>query len=220
MAPKTNPGKANPGRKLTAAAMELAALRPWHEITWREIASAAGLTLDQAYELAPSKAAILDLLARQADQAVLAAPVAAEEGSARDRLFDVVMRRFDALKPYRAGLASVAASAGREPGTLLAGLCGLGRASRALLIAAAIPTEGLAGTLRVKGLAALWLSAMRKFLADESEDLAATMAAVDKGLARAEGLIGRFSPRRKAQEPVHDSGPDEPSPTGPEPQPL
>lgn len=220
MASKTNPGKATPGRKLTAAAMELAALRPWHEITWREIASAAGLTLDQAYELAPSKAAILDLLARQADQAVLASPVAAEEGSARDRLFDVVMRRFDALRPYRAGLASVAASAGREPGTLLAGLCSLGRASRALLIAASIPTEGLAGTLRVKGLAALWLSAMRRFLADESEDLAATMAAVDKGLARAEGLIGRFSPRRKAQEPVHDRGPDDPSPTGPEPQPL
>ncbi len=212
--------KPNPGRKFTAAAMELAALRPWHEITWREIAATAGLTLDQAHELAPSKAAILDLLSRQADQAVLAAPAAAEDGSARDRLFDVIMRRFDALKGFRAGLASVAASAGREPAIVLAGLCSVGRASRALLIAAAIPTEGLAGTLRVKGLSALWLSAMRTFLSDESDDLSATMAKVDRQLQRAEGLIGRFTPRRRQQTPPHDVGPDEPSPTGPEPQPL
>ena len=190
--------KHDPGRRLTAAAMELAAIRPWHEITWREIAATAGISLDHAHELAPSKAAILELLSRQADRAVLAAPAAAEEGSARDRLFDVAMRRFDALKPYRAGLASVAASAGREPSTALAALCSIGRASRALLIAAAIPTEGLAGTLRAKGMSAIWLAALRSFLADESEDLSATMATLDKQLRRAEGLIGRFKGRRRA----------------------
>jgi len=208
--------KHDPGRRLTAAAMELAAIRPWHEITWREIAATAGLSLDVAHELAPSKAAILDLLSRQADRAVLAAPAALEEGGARDRLFDVAMRRFDALKPYRAGLASVAASAGREPATLLAALCGVGRASRALLVAAAIPTEGIAGTLRAKGMSAIWLAAMRSFLADESEDLSATMATLDKQLRRAEGLIGRFGPRRRATAEAAGEAPAGEAPDAPE----
>jgi len=203
--------KSTPARRLTAAAMDLAAIRPWHEITWREIAAAAGLTLDTAHELAPSKAAILELLSRQADQAILAAPAAAGDGGARDRLFDVAMRRFDALKPYRAGLASVAASAAREPSTALAALCSVGRASRALLIAAAIPTEGVAGTLRAKGMSAIWLAAMRSFLADESDDLAATMATLDKQLRRAEGLLARLTPRRR-QAPAEAAG-DEPPPS-------
>jgi hypothetical protein len=202
-----------PARRLTAAAMDLAAIRPWHEITWREIAAAAGLTLDTAQELAPSKAAILDLLSRQADQAILAAPAAAGDGSARDRLFDVAMRRFDALKPYRKGLASVAASAAREPATALAALCSVGRASRALLIAAAIPTEGVAGTLRAKGMSAIWLAAMRSFLADETEDLSATMATLDKQLRRAEGLLGRLTPRRR-RAPA-EAPQDEPPPAAP-----
>jgi len=202
--------KSTPARRLTAAAMDLAAIRPWHELTWREIAAAAGLTLDTAHELAPSKAAILDLLSRQADQAILAAPAAADDGSARDRLFDVAMRRFDALKPYRKGLASVAASVTREPATALAALCGIGRASRALLIAAAIPTEGVAGTLRAKGMSALWLATMRSFLADESEDLSGTMATLDKQLRRAEGLLGRLTPRRRRATAAAPS--DEPPP--------
>lgn len=194
-------GKQEPGRRLTAAAMELAAIRPWHELGWREIASAAGLTLDQAYELAPTKSAILDLLSRQADRAILAAPAAREEGSARDRLFDVAMRRFDFLKPYRAGLASVAASAPREPGMALAALCSVGRASQALLLAAAIPSEGLRGAFAAQGLGAIWLAALRTFLKDESEDLSATMATLDKQLSRAESLLGRLTPRRRKAAP-------------------
>ncbi len=203
--------KSTPARRLTAAAMDLAAIRPWHEITWREIAAAAGLTLDTAHELAPNKAAILELLSRQADQAILAAPAAAGDGSARDRLFDVAMRRFDALKPHRRGLASVAASAAREPSTALAALCSVGRASRALLVAAAIPTEGVAGTLRAKGMSAIWLAAMRSFLADESDDLSATMATLDKQLRRAEGLLARLTPRRR--QAAAEAAGDEPPPS-------
>lgn len=190
-------GKSDPGRRLTAAAMELAAIRPWHEIGWREIASAAGLTLDQAHALAPTRNAILDLLSRQADRAILAAPAAEDEGSVRDRLFDVAMRRFDFLKPYRAGLASVAASAPREPAMALTALCGVGRASQALLLAAAVPAEGLRGALAAQGLGVIWLAALRTFLKDESEDLSATMATLDKQLTRAESLLDKLTPRRR-----------------------
>src|SRR5690606_36093379 len=113
-------------RRLVDAAMELAAQRPWGEVTYRQIVATAGLRLDEAHRLASDKGAILAALARQADRAVLAEPAAIEDGSARDRLFDVLMRRFDQLRPYRAGLASVAASAGRDPGLAFGLACQLG----------------------------------------------------------------------------------------------
>lgn len=190
--------KQDPLNKLVAAAMQLASERPWQEVGYREIVAAAGLKLDQAYELAPSKTAILDALSRQADRAVLAEPAAVEDGSVRDRLFDVLMRRFDALRPWRAGLASVVQASGRDPATLFCGAQAVGRSMRAMLLAAGLDARGLGGIVQVKALSAVWLATLRDFLRDESEDLSPTMAALDGRLRRLEGMIRRMPFRRRA----------------------
>jgi len=209
-------------KRLVDAAMTLAAQRPWSEIGYREIVAAAGLRLDEAWRLAADRRAILAALSRQADAAVLAEPAALEDGSARDRLFDVLMRRFDALKPYRAGLASVANAAGREPTQSLAMLCQLACSMQAMLVAAGISTEGLAGRLRVQGLVAIWAAAFRRFLRDETPDLSETMASLDEKLRRAERWIERCSwraPRARAETaepPPPPAGED----SGPQAQPL
>lgn len=192
MAPKTDPTD-----KLIKAAMTLAAERPWQEIGYREISAAAGLRLDQAYAAAPSKSAILEALSRRADMAVLAEPAASEDGTARDRLFDVLMRRFDALRPWRQGLASVAAAAGRDPAVALCGAGAVGRGMRAMLLAAGVPVAGLSGLVKVKGLSAIWLATLRDFLRDDSEDLGRTMASLDAKLRRVEGWLDRCSGRRR-----------------------
>ena len=57
---------------------------------------------------------------------------------------------------------------------------------RWMLEAAGIPTRGVRGELRVKGLVAVWLWTIRAWRADDSEDLSATMAALDAALRRAE----------------------------------
>ncbi len=197
--------KQDPLEKLVAAAMEQAAGRPWHEIGYREIVAAAGLRLDQAYGLAPNKSAILEAMARQADRAVLSEPAALEEGTARDRLFDVLMRRFDALRPWRAGLASVVQSSGRDPGTLLCGAQSLGRSMRAMLLAAGLEPRGFKGLVQVKTLSAVWLATLRDFLKDESEDLSPTMAALDARLRRLESLLRRLPFRRGAPAAAGDA---------------
>lgn len=199
--------KQDPLEKLIEAAMELAAERPWHEVGYREIVSAAGLRLDQAYELAPGKTAILDALARHCDRAVLSEPAAVEDGSVRDRLFDVLMRRFDALRPWRAGLASVVQSAARDPAALLCGAQSVGRSMRGMLLAAGLEPRGLAGIAQVKALSAVWIATLRDFLRDESEDLSPTMAALDGRLRRLESLIGRMPFRRRgraAEDPLNE----------------
>jgi ubiquinone biosynthesis protein COQ9 len=55
--------------------------------------------------------------------------------------------------------------------------------------------------LRLKGLSAIYLSAIRVWLRDDSEDMAKTMAHLDKQLARVDNLVGRlksYRPRRAA----------------------
>ena len=209
-------------RRLIDAAMSLAAARPWSEITYREIVATAGLKLDEAHRLAPEKGAILAALSRQADRAVLAEPAAVEDGSARDRLFDVLMRRFDQLKAYRAGLASVASAGGRDPSLALGLAASVACSMQAMLVAAGISTEGIVGALRVKGTAAIWAGTFRTFLRDESDDLSETMASLDRKLRRAESFLQRFSwsparHRTQDSEPPPAAAPEDP---GPQPQPL
>ncbi|HKY94386.1 MAG TPA: TetR family transcriptional regulator [Kiloniellales bacterium] len=209
-------------RPLIDAAMSLAAARPWNEITYRDIVATAGLKLEEAHALAPGKGAILAALSRQADRAVLAEPAAIEDGSARDRLFDVLMRRFDQLKPYRSGLASVAAASGRDPALALGLAANLACSMQAMLVAAGISTEGLVGLLRIKGTAAIWAGTFRTFLRDENDDLSETMASLDRKLRRAESILQRCTwtaARRKSEEsePPPKAEPEEP---GPQAQPL
>ncbi|MEO1193378.1 MAG: TetR/AcrR family transcriptional regulator [Pseudomonadota bacterium] len=199
----------NPEKRLVEAAMELAADRPWDEVGYREIAAKAGVPLAEAWAAAPGRQAILGHLSRMADQAVLKEPAALEDGDARDRVFDVLMRRFDALRPYRAGLASVVQSFGRNPGGALCGGAGLFQSMRAMLLAAALPIEGGRGAVRVKIVTLVWLATLRTFLRDESEDLSPTMATLDSQLRRAERFAGWLSratgPRRRDRDA--DEGP-------------
>jgi hypothetical protein len=67
-----------------------------------------------------------------------------------------------------------------------------------MLAAAKIPSAGLSGLARAKVLGAVYASVMPTFLRDEGEDLAKTMAALDKALRRAAPFLGLGGPGREA----------------------
>jgi AcrR family transcriptional regulator len=200
MARKPRPAKraraADPAKHVIDVALKLAAEKGWRDLTLADIASAAGMSLADLYALYPSKQAILSAFVRDVDRAVLAESGPAE-GTAKDRLFDVLMRRLDKLDPYKAAVKRIGEDTVRDP---LAFLCGLGRLDHsmaAMLEAAGISAGGLAGVVRAKGLSAVYLSALRTWLKDESADKAKTMAALDRALARAERIVGGFRRRQK-----------------------
>jgi len=171
--------------RLIDAALALAAERGWRDVTLRDIAEAAGVGLAETHAVFPSRQAVLRGFARRIDAEVLASEEAgATEGGARDRLFDVLMRRFDALAPYKAGLANILADQLRDPLALGCGLCVLRRSMACMLEAADLSAAGLRGALRIKGLSAVYLAALRAWLRDDSEDHAKAMAALDRGLGR------------------------------------
>ena len=67
-----------------------------------------------------------------------------------------------------------------------------------MLQAAGISTVGLRGELRVRGLVAVWLWALRAFERDATDDLAPTMAALDTGLQRVHAAAGWLAGERRA----------------------
>src|SRR3979411_245145 len=128
-----------------------------------------------------SKAAVLCGFFRRIDETVLAIPLdSAPDERPRDRVFDLLMRRFDALTPHRppppAPVGGLSRDLPADPLAALAAGAGLLRSMRWMLEAAGIPGEGLAGIVAVKLTAAAYMATMRTWLRDESPDLAPTMA--------------------------------------------
>ena len=91
--------------RLVAAAMKLAAERPWREVTLAQIAETAGVSLVDVRREFDTKADVLAAFVRSVDDAVLArAPQRTGAQPARDALFEVIMSRFDVLAAYKPAL--------------------------------------------------------------------------------------------------------------------
>ena len=183
-------------RDAVDTALSLAAEKGWRDLALADIAAGAGLTLAELYALYPSKQAILRAYSRKVDMAVLA-ETEKPEGPAKDRLFDVLMRRLDKLDPHKAGLQRVAEDTARDPLSMACSLARLDRSMAAMLEAAGISAAGFAGLLRVKGLSAVYLQGLRAWFRDDSPDKAKTMAALDRALGRADRLAGWVQRRGK-----------------------
>ncbi len=170
-------------RALVSAAFTLAADRGWADVGVVRAARAGDLPLDRARARFLGRGHILARFGRIADQSALAH--ATTGGVVRDQLFDVLMRRFDVLQAHRGGVLALKTFLPREP-MLALSLAAAHLVSMAFMLeAAGIPASGLRGTLRTKGLVAVWLRSARAWERDESEDLSATMAALDSALDRA-----------------------------------
>src|SRR5512135_296821 len=103
--------------KAVDALMALLAEHSFEDIGMAEVAGRAGLKLSALRAEFGSTLAIVAAHIKDIDRAVLAGGSAdmAEE-PARERLFDVLMRRLEALAPYKEAVRSVMRSARRNPG--------------------------------------------------------------------------------------------------------
>ncbi|MCW3476022.1 TetR family transcriptional regulator [Limobrevibacterium gyesilva] len=212
-------------RALIAAAFEVAAQRGWHRMRVADAARHAALPLDRARARFPGRGVVLIRFGRLADQNALAGVIA--EGPVRDRLFDILMRRIDVLQAHRPGVLALLQALPCDPPLALmlaaANLCSMGW----MLDGAGIPATGPRGRLRTKGLLGVWLWTVRAWRHDESLDLAATMAALDHALARAEHAESWLHPRRppaRAPRPheapvAEGEAPEPPAPAPPAPEP-
>jgi AcrR family transcriptional regulator len=177
--------------RLISAALAVAAETGWNGLKFLDVAERAESSLSEIYSIFPSKMHLLRRIFAFHDQAVLA-DGAAEDDDPRDRLFDVVMRRFDALQAHREGLVRILRDLPTDPLTLIFVMPSAARSMSWLLEAAHISSGGFAGGLRVKGLGVVYANALRTWLDDDSPDMSKTMAAVDRDLRRADTLVQKL----------------------------
>jgi AcrR family transcriptional regulator len=184
---------------LRQALLHLVETQGWTDLSFAEIAERAGVPIAEAHRIYPSKTAVLVGLSRAIDERVLNSlgsdPL---EGTPKDRLFDIVMRRFDVLKSDREAYRRLMRQLPATPDSFAALLCQLRRSLTLTLEAAGISAGGLKGALRLKGLLAIYLAGLRVFAQDESDDLAKTMAEVDKRLGQAEKISEMLQRRKPA----------------------
>ena len=177
-------------KALVAAAFTQAGLTGWRSLSIVEAAQSAGLPLDRARARFPGPGAVLMKFGVLADQAALAEP--ATEPRARDRLFDLIMRRFDVFQAHRDGVTALLQVLPTDPALSLALGGATLRSMGWMLEAAGIPATGLRGQVRANGMVGVWLYTLRAWRDDASADLAGTMAALDKALDQAERFSSMF----------------------------
>ncbi|MBZ6078187.1 TetR/AcrR family transcriptional regulator [Microvirga puerhi] len=189
------------------ALMDLASQRRWDEIEVGDVAKAANLSLAEFRELFPSKGAVLGALSRQIDKQVLEGTTEdlAQE-PARERIFDVIMRRFDALTPYKGALRNIFRDLQFDPLALAALNREALNSQRFMLAAAGIPTEGPLGTLKIQGAALVYANTLRTWLDDDDPAMAKTMARLDRELRRGERVMERAEDVRRLTAPLRAVG--------------
>ena len=191
--------------RLIDAALALAEENGWRPLSMSGIATAADVPLAEIYRHFPSKMAILDGVTRRIDAAVLDGGPGDEEDSVRDRIFDLLMRRFDALNAQRSGIIAVVKDLPKDPAAALSQLSALQRAMAWTLDLAGDPPDGLLGQIKVRALGLLYLIVLRTWVDDDSPDMAKTMAALDRRLSQAEQVAG-FVLRRDLRAKEPDAG--------------
>ena len=204
-APRAAPALPPPGgtdrERIIAALMALLAEKRFEQIGFSDIATRADVSLVILRGEFSTKLAMLAAHMKELDRKVLGqADADMAEEPPRERLFDVLMRRIEAMAPHREATRSLMQSVGCNPGLAFA-LNGLALRSQIwMLTAAGIDAAGPRGAIRAQGLAMLFASVLRTWVDDEDEGLARTLAALDRALARGQRWSGmlddlcRFSP--------------------------
>ena len=183
-------------RKGVEAALKLAEENPWGELTLSDIAKEAGLELSEFHGVADKRdiaAAVEPML----DKAMSAEPADIEDPP-RERLFDVIMLRFEKMEEHRAGLLSLQHWRERNPARLAKLAKSRVNTARWALASAGLDAQGdLPLGLRAAGLAWILARTERAWRKETSADFSRTMAELDKQLREADeraSWVSKYAP--------------------------
>jgi len=204
--------------KLISATFAEAERRGWRGLTIPMLAKKAGLTVAEAYKVAPDMAALLDVYAERVDAQVaedLAGEVGAldapTEGEWRERLFDAFMLRFDVMLKNREALRVIFIEERRGVIGLPRAVLRAQRSMHRMLDAAGLGEDALASRAAAVALVPLYARIFQVWLKDEP-DQAKTMAALDKALRRLERWLERARSAARRVRPAREDASEAPEP--------
>jgi ubiquinone biosynthesis protein COQ9 len=175
--------KPPPGNKLAVTILALVAKHGWQKITHAQIAKTAKISLTDLRQRYPNKKDFLAVISRDFDERI--SRKQPEGQDTRDKLFDLLMHRFDLLQQHRTGIIAIMQAMQQDPALACAMLKNIRRSMRSMLQTAENKQPSLRDELRVAGLGTVYLYALYVWQGDTSRDMAKTMAALDRGLGYA-----------------------------------
>lgn len=172
--------------KIIAVALELAAEGQWPVVELVDIIEKAGVSTADVSGLFDEKTDVLAAYDRIVNNRAIEETDLNDDLPCRDKLFDLVMERFDILNENRVALLNILSGFKGDPKEALLSFPHLGKSMARLLDASGLQTSGISGALRVAGMVGLYLYTVKIWKDDDSPDMGKTMAALDKGLDKCE----------------------------------
>jgi hypothetical protein len=179
-------------RAIARAALALATEAPWKDANLAKLALAAGAPAADLYPATLWEA--VDCAEEAFDRAIAAGADKLDPSqSVRDRLFELIMRRFEAMEPHRAAVLAMEQGVDRDPTLMASQHQRHVRCARWVLALAGLEADGMTGQARAQGLGVIIGQARAAWRGDDAGDFAKTMASLDKNLRRAEEMFGRWA---------------------------
>lgn len=175
--------------RILDASMDIAARDGWPALQLTDIAAAIGEPLGSVLSVYPTTDRVASAVLHRIDREVLAQITEIDElETPRDRLFETLMMRIDALQRHRSVFMSLIRDMKRRPFSLLMRAPSVVHSMALMLIASGIEASSPVGMARAHVLAVAYGRLLQTWLADDSADLSKTMSALDKTLSKLEAM--------------------------------
>lgn len=169
--------------KIVETALEILTQTPWDALTMEELAAKLSITPIQLYAIFPTRCDLLKGIMQFIDDKMITLYQEGKEDlSLQEKLFDIIMCRFEVMEVYKSPLKNIIFTFWRDPISFPSGVF-LGLHSMSLILEAVdVPVEGIKGKLNIKILSFFYLYTLKLWFEDETQDMAKTLTHVDKAL--------------------------------------
>ena len=199
--------KLSPEEKLVSAALAAIEKSGWKSLSLISLARKAKIPPATLYELCPDKRTLLALIAKRIDIAALErANEPDTDMPPRDRAFDAIISCFESMTTLKPAIRVIREDSKGDPAAILDVLPATMRSAYWIADAAGLQTTGWQGLLATRGIGILLAETLPVWLED-GEDLAKTMAHVDRRLR----LIEEWAERLQRRPEDEDEPEDEPA---------
>jgi ubiquinone biosynthesis protein COQ9 len=178
---------------LLHAILSLIKVYGWKDLNLNDIIRYLEMSPAELYHFFPTKLSILKAFFQHVDQQTLAHLEHFEPNEPpRNRLFSVIMTRFDVLNDYKPLISELSYQGWKDITLISKILPQCLNALTWLLEASEVDTSELLGVIRLKIFAVFYGATVLTWLKDDTLDMASTMACLDKGIEKLSQIPGFF----------------------------
>lgn len=171
-------------------AFELIALIGWQSFSLNELAGKLNLPLVEIYSIFHDKISVVLMFLERVDMTVLSQLDREDFNEPRrERLFELLMCRIEALTPYKKSLRFLMNGVVSDPLILMKIMPKFIDSFRLMLEISGYNVQGLKGYLKIGSLAVLYYGLTSDWINDDTIDQVKIMAAIDNIISRVEKYL-------------------------------